>query len=62
MSAINATQRLQPPDKAQPVSLPAGAYDPSVIPGQVKSWIEMVMQYAPEPHKTSLIQLVKQLV
>jgi hypothetical protein len=62
MSAMNVAQMLQPPGKEQPVSQPASAYDPSVIPGQVKSWIEMVLRYAPDPHKSSLIQLVKQLV
>jgi len=61
MSAINATQMLQPTDGAQPVSQPVIAYDSSSLTGQVKSWIEMVMQYAPEPHKSRLTELVNEL-
>jgi hypothetical protein len=40
---------------------PAQEFDPDVLPGQVKAWIEMVLQQAPEPHKSKLIELVKQL-
>jgi len=61
MSAIKVAQMLQPPGKDQQVSQPPSAYDPSVITGRVKSWIEMVLHYAPEPHKSSLVELVKHL-
>lgn len=61
MSAINVTQMLQPPSEAQQVSQPPDVYNSSVIPGQVKSWIEMVLQYAPEPYKSILVGLVEQL-
>jgi predicted NAD/FAD-binding protein len=61
MSAINVTQRLQPASEAQQVSQPLDAYNSSMIPGQVKSWIEMVQQYAPEPYKGILAGLAKQL-
>lgn len=61
MSAINATQMLQPTGETQQASHPAIAYDPSSLTSQVKLWIEMVMQYAPEPYKSSLIGLVNEL-
>jgi hypothetical protein len=37
------------------------AYDASALTSQVKLWIEMVMQYAPEPYKSSLSGLVNEL-
>jgi protoporphyrinogen oxidase len=61
MSAINVAQKLQPPGQEQQVSQPVVAYDTNLIPSQVKSWIEMVQQYAPEPYKSSLNDLVKPL-
>jgi predicted NAD/FAD-binding protein len=60
MSAINATQMLQPTGETQ-VCQSAIAYDSSSLTNQVKSWIEMVMRYAPGPHKSSLIELVNGL-
>ena len=61
VSAMNVAQTLQAAGKAQPVSSVPGSYDPSLIPGQVKSWIEMVMGVAPEPYRRSLAQLVNSL-
>ncbi|HWW75112.1 MAG TPA: hypothetical protein VNZ44_06945, partial [Pyrinomonadaceae bacterium] len=54
MSAMNAAQMLQPSGAAQQASQPAAAYDPSALNAQVKSWIEMVAQAAPEPFKSAL--------
>jgi hypothetical protein len=61
MSAVNATQMMQPTGETQQVSQCAIAYDSGSLTSQVKSWIEMVMQYAPEPYKSSLIELVNGL-
>jgi hypothetical protein len=61
ISAMNVAQTLQGTGTAQPVSPVPASSDPSLIPGQVKSWIEMVMRVAPEPHKSKLVQLVKSL-
>jgi hypothetical protein len=58
VSAMNATQMLQPAGETQQVSQPVIAYDSSSLTGQVKSWIEMVMQYAPEPYKSTLTELL----
>jgi hypothetical protein len=32
-----------------------------VLPGRVKAWLEMVLQHAPEPHKSQLVELITQL-
>src|SRR5215831_881490 len=61
MSAIGAAGRLQPSGQAQQVSQVPSAYDPSVLPGRVKAWLEMVLRHAPEPHKSQLVELIKQL-
>ncbi|HEX8145241.1 MAG TPA: FAD-dependent oxidoreductase [Pyrinomonadaceae bacterium] len=61
MSAIKATQMLQPAGETQQVSQSAIAYDQSSLTSQVKLWMEMVMRYAPEPYKSSLIELVNAL-
>jgi predicted NAD/FAD-binding protein len=61
MSAIAIAEKLQPSGQTQQVSRASGAYDPSVTAGRVKSWLEMVLQQAPEPYKSKLDELVKQL-
>ncbi|HLK67028.1 MAG TPA: FAD-dependent oxidoreductase [Bryobacteraceae bacterium] len=61
LSAMNVAQMLQPPGGATPSSSAVGFFDPRVIPGQVKSWMEMALRSAPEPYKSELVELVKKL-
>lgn len=61
VSAISVAQALQPSEQRQLVDHLAGAYDSNGIPGQVKSWIEMVRQYAPEPYNSTLREMVSKL-
>jgi predicted NAD/FAD-binding protein len=61
MSAMKVAQLLQPAGRAQQVRQLAAPYDPSATTGQVKSWLEMVLRYAPEQYKSRLIALVNQL-
>lgn len=59
VSAINAVQRLQP--SGQRASRAAVASDANAISIRVKSWIERVRQYAPEPYNNKLRELIESL-
>jgi predicted NAD/FAD-binding protein len=61
MSAMKVAQMLQPSGEMRQASQPADAYDPGALAGQVKSWIEMVLQHIPEPYKPDLAEVVNQL-
>ncbi len=61
MSAMNVAEMLQSSGVSKPSPKPASSYDSSVIPAQVKSWIEMTLENAPPPYQSRLVQLAGEL-